>query len=421
MYVPVWLLALLIAAVVLLVVLLGSARMQRQSRVRVHPTESIDTMLPSISGLTGSWMVEGNRVRILYDGDGFFPPFLESIRGARHSIHVETFAWWKGDICELLSQALAAKAREGVEVRLLLDYVGSRRARARDLERMREAGVELVRFRPPELRALGRLNQRTHRKLAVFDGRHGYVMGHGFAEEWEGDGRSPGTWSDRGARVEGPVVGQIQAAFARNWVEETGEVLAGDDHFPHLEPAGEVRCQVIPSLPRGGVSPATLLHKMSLATVNDELLIQNPYFCPDGNTMELLAAAAERGVRVRILGPGPVTDSPAVLHAGHVRFRRLLDAGVEMYELQPTMPHQKVMVVDGRWCILGSMNFDERSFGINAEIALGILDETICGELRRDFEGTLEDAVVIDPEVWARRSLAHRAVDRLAFLAHGLM
>ena len=418
MQISIWLFLLAVAAAGVLGLLLWSARTQRHSRVDLESLESVEGMVNTVSGLTGSWFVDGNKVELLFNGDGFFPVFLAEVEAAERSVHVETFAWWKGDICDQVVAALAAKARQGVEVRVLVDYFGSLTADQEEFERMREAGCTVVRYHAPELRALGRLNQRTHRKLAVMDARVGFIMGHGFASEWEGDGRSEDCWSDTGARVEGPVVGRIQAAFARNWVEETAEVLAGDEYFPELPDAGGVRCQVVASKPAGGVSPASLLHKLMIATANHELLIQNPYFCPNSDLVDLLIAAVERGVSVRIMVPGPVTDSPAVMHAGHVWFPRLLAAGVELWEYQPSLPHQKVLVVDGTWCALGSMNFDERSLDINAEIALGVLDDGVCEELRQAFARDLKVSKQLSPEAWRSRGLWHRIVDRAAYLIH---
>ncbi len=418
MQVPIWLLVVLIAAILFLVLLVYSARVQRESAVKVGGLQTLDGMFHTLEGLTGSYFVDGNSVELLFNGDGFFPVLLEALEGAEESIHIETFAWWQGDICRDLSKTLAAKAEEGVEVRLLVDYVGSLSSDEEDMERMEEAGCKLVYYRPPELRALGRMNQRTHRKLAVIDSNLAFVFGHGFASEWEGDGRSETCWSDTGAKVRGPIVTRVQAAFARQWVEETSEVIAGTKYFPRLEPAGDVRCQIIASLPAGGVSPASLTHKLMIAAADEELLIQNPYFCPDDDLVDLMLGAVDRGVRVRLMVPGPVTDSPAVLHAGHYYFPRLLEGGVEIWEYQPSLPHQKVLVVDGEWCSLGSMNFDERSFDINAEIALGILDEGIAEQLREAFESDLEYSQRLSAEDWGNRSLWHRIVDRAAYQVH---
>ena len=415
---PLWVLWILVALVLLLAVLLWSARTQRSSRVRLERIEAFRDLLPSISGLTQGWLVGGNRVEVLQNGDGFFPRLLADVAAAEESIHIESYVWWKGEICRQVAEALSARARDGLEVRLLLDAVGSSPGEPAVLDGMEEAGVRLTYYHPFELRALGRLNQRTHRKMAIFDGRVGYVFSHGFAAEWEGAGDGPRNWRDTGARLEGPVVGRVQAVFARNWMEETSEVLFGERYFPDLEEAGDVTCQIVSSTPSGGVSSVSILHKLMIAAADRELLIQNPYFCPDNDLTRMLVAAAGRGVRVRIMVPGPVTDSPIVQHAGHWQFTRLLRAGIEIWEHQRTLIHQKVLVVDGLWCHLGSTNFDERSFDINSEISLGILDEGIAAELSRAFEADLAHCRRLELRAWRRRSPLHQALDAVSFLVH---
>lgn len=418
MTVSLWVIGFLVGLVVLLAVLLWSARTQRSSRVRLERVESFRDLLPSISGLTQGWLIGGNAVEVLQNGDGFFPRLLADVAAAEESIHVESYVWWKGDVCRQVAAALSARARDGLEVRVLLDAVGSSPGEPAVLDGMEEAGVRLTYYHPFELRALGRLNQRTHRKMAILDGRVGYVFSHGFAAEWEGAGDGPKSWRDTGARLEGPVVGRVQAVFARNWMEETSEVLFGERYFPDLADAGDVTCQVVSSTPSGGVSSVSVLHKLMIAASDRELLIQNPYFCPDDDLTRMLVSAAGRGVRVRIMVPGPVTDSPIVKHAGHWQFTRLLRAGIEIWEHQRTLIHQKVLVVDGVWCHLGSTNFDERSFDINSEISLGILDEGIAAELSAAFEADLAHAERLDLRRWRRRSPFHQALDAVSFLVH---
>ncbi|HEX2164590.1 MAG TPA: phospholipase D-like domain-containing protein [Thermoanaerobaculia bacterium] len=418
MTVSFWVLGFLCGLVVLLALLLWSARTQRSSRVRLERIEAFRDLLPSISGLTQGWLVGGNRVEVLQNGDGFFPRLLADVAAAKESIHVESYVWWKGDICRRMAEALAARAEEGVEVRLLLDAVGAATGDATLFAAMKDAGVKLVFYHRFELRALGRLNQRTHRKVAVFDGRIGYVFSHGFAAEWEGAGDGPESWRDTGARLEGPVVGRVQAVFSLNWMEETTEVLFGERYFPDLPEVGDVTCQVVSSTPSGGVSSVSILHKLMIAAADSELLVQNPYFCPDNDLTRMLVAAAGRGVRVRIMVPGPYTDSPVVQHAGHWQFTRLLRAGIEIWEHQRTLVHQKVLVVDRLWCHLGSTNFDERSFDINSEVSLGILDEPIAAELADAFEADLAHCRRVELSRWRRRSPLHQGLDAVLFLIH---
>jgi cardiolipin synthase len=283
---------------------------------------------------------------------------------------------------------------------------------------MREGGCQVCLYHPIELRAIGRINQRTHRKLAVIDGRVGHIFSHGFAREWEGAGDGPRSWRDTGARLEGPVVGRVQAVFARDWMEETSAVLLGERYFPDLAPAGDQACQVVSSTPSGGVSSVSILHKLMIAASDGELIVQNPYFSPDVDLTRMLVAAARRGVRVRVMVPGPITDSPAVKHAGHYQFTKLLRAGIEIWEHQTTLCHQKVLVVDGLWCHLGSTNFDERSRDINAEISLGILDEATAAELTAAFEADRAHCRRLELASWRRRSPLHRALDAVVFLVH---
>ena len=418
MHVPVWVLALLVTAVVALALMLWSARAQRKSRVDMRKIDRFREMLPSISGLTRGWFVEGNTVEILQNGDGFFPRLLQDFAGAQRSLHLESYVWWKGDVCEETSKVLAERAKAGVEVRVLLDALGSNLGEKACFDRMREAGVHLEFYHPIELRALGRLNQRSHRKEAIVDGRVAYVFSHGFAAEWSGAGDKPECWRDTGARLTGPIAAHVQAVFARNWMEETGEVIAGDEYFPHLEETGDVACQVVASTPSGNVSPASILHKLMVAAADRELLIQNPYFCPDEDMTDMLIAAARREVRVRVMVPGRVTDSRIVQHAGHHQFSKLLRGGVEILEHRRTLIHQKVLIVDGSWSHLGSTNLDERSFDINAEISLGILDEGVADELRAAFEADEEHCRVLTYDLWHRRSKLHRVLDGAAYMVH---
>lgn len=399
-----------------LVLIIWSTRRERESHVLVPTIERFEETLPSIAGLTGSPIQDGNRVEILQDGEGFFPRFLADVAAARESIHLETYVWWRGEICEQVANALAEKARQGVEVRLTLDAVGSSKGDDELFERMEEAGVRVAFFHPFLLQDLGLFNNRTHRKLAVFDGRIGYVFGHGFAEEWTGHGQDEKHWRDTGARIEGPVVNSIQATFAENWVEQTAEVLVGEKYFPRLAAAGNVRAHMTASSPQGGVSRLEMLFKLAIGSAQKEILIQNPYFIPDGEMVALLERAAERGVEVRIMLPGAVTDSSVVRHAGHRHYEALLDNGIEIYEFQPSLNHQKVMVVDGIWSHVGSTNLDDRSLDINDEASVGLIDKGVAGELREAFERDLESSLRVTPEEWRKRSAWHRLVDRSSYL-----
>ncbi len=411
-----WTASFYVLILIVLLLIIWSTRRERESHVRVPDLADFEQALPSIAGVTGSPVQAGNRVTVLQDGDGFFPPLFEDIAAARETIHMETYVWWEGEVCDQLAAALAKRAREGVEVRLTLDAVGSKNGKKELFEQMEEAGVKISFFHPFRLQDLGLINNRTHRKLAIFDGRIGYVFGHGIAKEWTGQGQDEEHWRDTGMRIEGPVVNAIQAVFAENWMEQSSEVLLGDKYFPRLQPAGSVRAHVTASSPQGGVSRLELLFKMAIATAQEELLIQNPYFIPDGEMVGLLERAADRGVKIRIMLPGVVTDSSVVLHAGHRRYEELLAKGIEIWEHQKTLNHQKVMVVDGVWSLVGSTNFDDRSLDINDEASIGLIDSGVASELRAAFERDVADSRQVTLEEWRQRSAWHQFIDRGSYL-----
>jgi cardiolipin synthase len=413
-----WSLALYLFVLLGLGLLLWSARREHESHVRVPDVFDFRQDLPSIANLTGSPILGGNRAEILQDGDGFFPPLFRDIEAAKQSVHIETYVWWKGEICRKLAALLAAKARQGVEVRLTLDAVGSNKGDNDLFKDMQKAGVKIAYFHPFRLADLGLVNNRTHRKLAILDGRVGYVFGHGMAEEWTGHGQDEKHWRDTGVRLEGPVVNAIQGVFAENWMDTTAEVIAGEKYFPRLDAVGTVRAHVTAASPQGGVSKLELLLKLAIASAQKELLIQNPYFIPDEELVGLLEAAVKRGVVIRIMLPGPVTDSSIVRHAGHRHFEELLSHGVHIYEFQRTLSHQKVMVVDGEWSLVGSTNLDDRSLDINDEASVGMIDRQVAASLEAAFRKDLASSRELELASWRGRGLWHRMVDRVSYMVN---
>lgn len=397
---------------------LYSARTQRQVKDAPGDLESLDEISRAFESLVQAWRVEGNSLRLLHDGDGFFPELLGAIEAAEDSVHIESYVWWTGEICDRLAELLCRKASQGVEVRVLMDWMGSAQMRDGLARDMLEAGVHFQRYHQFDFKSIGRLNQRDHRKLAVVDGRIGFVFSHGFAHQWEGKGDGPESWRDTGARIEGPLVANIQSLFAQAWLEASQEMLAHSRYFPRLERQGDVTLQLISAAPRGGVSNVSLLYRLIIAIAEQELLIQNPYFAPDHDWVDLLVTAVERGVDVRIMVPGPVTDSLLVKFAGHYQYDRLLRGGVEIWEHQRTLIHQKVLVVDRRWAHLGSTNFDERSFDINQEVSLGIWDEAIAEKLRAKFFEDLEHCAPCTLEEWRRRPWYRRLGSAGAWALH---
>jgi len=414
-----WLLISMIATILLLGTMLWNNLREREFHVRVPDIDCFEQALPSIAGMTKAIILDGNRAEIVQNGE-FFTALLASIAEAKETIHFETYVWWTGDICAELAEAFAKRAREGVEVRVMVDAMGGMKMKRQLRELMEKAGVKLVRYHPLRVRDIGQLNKRSHRKIAVFDGTTAYICGHGVSSKWTGNGEDENHWRDTGVRLHGPVVNAVQSVFSQHWIEETGEVLVGEKYFPAIELQGEVKMHVLAGAPLGGVSDLELMFKMSIAAAQKELLIQNPYFIADEETTALLKRAVTRGVDVKIMVPGKVTDSPIVNHAGHRHFSEMLNAGVKIFCFERTLIHQKILIIDGVWSHVGSTNLDSRSFDINEEAGVGIIDEGIAAELKAAFEDDLKACEEMKAESWDRKyDLWHRAIDRACYLLSG--
>jgi cardiolipin synthase len=383
--------------------------------VRVRGVDDFTEALPSIAGMTQADVLTGNSVELLENGDGFFPRFLADLTAAKHTIHLETYVWWKGRITEKVAAILAEKARQGVEVRLIVDAFGSTKMEKQQFEDMRRAGVKATRYHPFRFSEFGYVNNRTHRKILVVDDQVAYVFGHGIAAEWTGNGQDAHHWRDTGVRLLGPIVNSAQSAFAQHWGEAMGEALVGPRYFRRQPTAGNVRAHMVVSSPRGGISHLEVLIKVAIATAKHELIIQNPYFIPDSDTVDLLTLAVKRGVDVRIMVPGPVTDSGVVKHAGHFYFEQLAERGIKLYVFQRTMLHQKIVLVDGQWALVGSSNLDDRSYDINDEVSVGMIDPGITAQLKRAFDDDLKDSLQVRLDAWNARSLLHKAEDWLSY------
>ncbi|RZL95456.1 MAG: cardiolipin synthase B [Variovorax sp.] len=366
--------------------------------------------------LLGPPILQGNRFEALYNGDRIFPPMLAAIRGAKQSITFETYIYWSGDIGRAFADALAERAKAGVKVHVLLDWVGSAKIDEAFLQEMERAGVQIRKFHKPDWYDIARMNNRTHRKLLVVDGRTGFTGGVGIAPEWTGDAQDPQHWRDSHYKVEGPVVAQMQAVFMDNWIKASGDVLHGERYFPPLAAVGDGRAQVFSSSPSGGSESMHLMYLLSIAAATKTIDLSSAYFVPDELTIHALVAAMERGVRVRIITPGPIIDSQTVRGASRANWGRLLEAGAEMSEYQPTMFHCKVFTVDGLLVSVGSTNFDNRSFRLNDEANLNIYDADFAAAETAQFEADLKQSKRITLEAWRERPLREKAMEHLASL-----
>jgi cardiolipin synthase len=365
----------------------------------------------SMSRLLGPPLVPGNKVTALHNGDEIFPSMLEAIASAKRTITFEIYIYWKGEIGEAFTEALIERAKAGVTVHLLLDWVGSADIDEHFVERMSEAGIQVERYRPLRWYDLDRINNRTHRRLLVVDGKIGFTGGVGVADEWLGDAEDPEHWRDSHFRVEGPAVGQMQAAFMLNWMKVRPTLLHGDAYFPALERQGDAVAQVFTSAAGTGDESIRLMYMLAIASAEQSIKIANAYFVPDDLAIEHLVSARERGVSVEIVVPGPLTDVPSTRRASRALWEPLLEAGVEICEYEPTMFHTKVMIVDDLFVSVGSTNFDNRSFRLNDEANMNVLDAEFGSGEAAQFAEDKRLAHCVDLEEWRGRPRRERAVE----------
>jgi cardiolipin synthase len=404
----------LILVLILLYVNLASSE-RKVSRPIPHRYATGDSQFVRTMGnLLGPTFLPGNRVTSLLNGDQVFPAMLQAIRSAKRSITFENYIFWSSDVGKEFAAALSERARAGVHTHLLLDWVGSEKIDQKFLQQMREAGVELVEYRPLHWYNIDRLNHRDHRKILVVDGRIGFTGGVGVADKWLGHAQDKDHWRDSHFQVEGPVVAQLQAAFMDDWFDTKGVILDGPAYFPDLDPVGAVWAQTFRSSPSGGSESVRLMYLLAIASASRNILIANAYFVPDRVTVEMLVQARRRGVDVEIIVPGPILDAQVVRRASRRMWGPLLEAGVRIYEYQPTMYHTKVMVVDNLWVSVGSTNFDERSFRLNQEVNINVLDPKFAAEQAQVFSADRERSKRITLEQWRHRPVWERLEEFVA-------
>ncbi len=384
----------------------------------------IDTLYPvrdeqflrSMGSLLEPNLLPSNRIDIYNNGDEIFPPMLDAIASAKRTITFETFVYWSGDIGRRFADALCERARAGVRVHVILDWLGTSKIDPAILRDLENAGVEVERYRPVRWYHLRRINHRTHRKILVIDGHTGFTGGVGIADEWLGDARHPGEWRDCHFRLRGPAVAQLQRAFMDNWLKTHAKVLHGPDYFPRLEPAGDTAAQVFMSSASEGSESARLMFLLSIACAAESVNIGTAYFVPDSLTVQTLIDARRRGASVRILVPGRHADKRIVRRASRSQWGDLLDAGVEIHEYEPTMYHCKLMVIDDAWVSVGSANFDNRSFRLNDEANLNAHDPELASRLTADFEADLAKSERITLQAWRNRPFLERLAEHAAGL-----
>jgi cardiolipin synthase A/B len=378
------------------------------------------SFFPTIEAHTGAPIAGGNRIQVLLNGDETFPVMLRDIKAAKSTITFAQYLYEDGSQAREFAQAFAERCRAGVKANILLDSHGSGKVPGEVIASMRDAGCHVEYFRRVEAPAiifpwkLLQYNYRSHRRILVIDGRVGFTGGYGISDAWTGDGRTAEHWRDTNARIEGPVVKFLQAAFAESWLETTAIVLGGEDYFPRLEPVGQVPAQIVSSSPAGGSFQNYLLFLLSINSARKSILITNPYFIPDDVMTDALLKAVARGVRVVVLVPGKI-DSRLTYTVSRSHYGPLLVGDVEIFEYQAALMHAKTMVVDDRWATVGSTNFDNRSFALNQELNLTVYDAPLARRLEEIFREDLKYSKKITYEEWKSRSIIERIFELFAF------
>ena len=385
-----------------------------QYKIEHHYTADDPRFMRNMGSLVEPGILASNQVTALHNGNEFFPAMLEAVRRAQRSICLETYIYWSGEIGQQFAEALAQRARAGVKVHVIIDWIGSRNINPALIDQMRQAGVEVERYNPLVWYALTRINHRDHRKMLIVDGRVGFIGGAGLADFWKGNADTPEHWRDAMFKLEGPAVAQMQAAFLDNWTKTNARVLDGDDYFPELTPAGNTAAQVFKSSPREGTEDIRLMYMLCIAAARKTIRLSASYYVPDKLTTQEFIEATERGVKVEIIVPGAKTDAAIVKHASRARWGSLLRAGVKIYEYQPTMYHHKMMIVDDVFVSVGSANFGNRSFRLNDEANLNIYDATFAAEQVKVFDDDKRKSRLMTRSEFKNRSKIAKLFDALA-------
>lgn len=412
---PLFLLTLLLGGLGVVIGLNFTGPERQLERVLPHLHATASAQFQREMGvLLGPGIVDGNEITYLHNGDEIFPAMLDAIRSAKSFIAFETYIYWSGEIGGKFADALIERSQAGVAVHVLTDWAGSTQMEPELIERLKSAGIEFEQYRPLRWYNLGRLNNRTHRKILVVDGKVAFTGGVGIADQWMGNAQDSDHWRDAHFKLRGPAVAQMQSVFNDNWIKTTGHVLQGEEYFPTPEVAGESRAQVFSSSPNAGSESMELMYLLSIASATSEIDIAASYFVPDQLATATLVAAMRRGVRLRIVLPGEHMDMEMVRSASRAGWGVLLREGAEIYEFRPTMFHNKVTIVDGLMTSVGSTNFDARSFGLNDEANLNVYDREFAVKMRDVFEADIQKSDQVTLDEWQDRPWKERLQEALA-------
>jgi cardiolipin synthase len=411
------LIAIVAQAVIILVALFDRGPRYKVSARSSDSLESED-FLHTLEALTDSKVNRRTNLEVLTNGENFYEAELRAIADAKSTVNLEAYIFHRGEVAGRYLQSLAERGRAGVRVNVLIDGLGSSTTRKSYLKPLRDAGGRVAWYHPVRWNTLPHYNNRSHRELLIVDGKVGFIGGAGVADQWRYGSKDAPRWRDTMVRVEGDAVSNLQATFAENWVESCGEVLTGPEYFPlcAAQPGGAVL--VVNSTPSGGgATRARMLIQLLIASARQNVQITTPYFLPDSSMSDaLVQAMRERGAKVRILVPGPHADHMLTRSSGRRAYGKLLRAGAQVYEYQPSMIHAKTLTVDSTWGVVGSTNFDNRSFGINDEVNLAACDREFTGRLEQDFRCDAAQGREITLSEWSRRSIWERAPELLGWV-----
>jgi len=388
-------------------IIMALAQDQQTLQIRSVVAADDPRAVAYIAALVDAGVSGGNTFDVLENGDAIFPAMLTAIDDARERVSFETYIYQKGAVAAEFTRRLEAAARRGVQVNLVVDSFGSSSMPDEDVERLRNAGGHIAEINGPRWYELEEVNYRTHRKILVVDGRIGFVGGVGVADHWSGHAQDKDHWRDTQIRVRGPIVGRLEAAFYENFIEGGGIVMPSlEADATSAADAGDAL--IVKGTPTGGSNDLKRLYLLTLAMARRTVDITTPYFVTDESSMWAIHDAAARGVRIRVLMEGDLTDARPVKYASRQAYDELLSLGVELYEYQPTMMHTKAVVVDGAWSVFGSANFDNRSLELNDELNIAVWNRDLASRLTANFASDLQVARRIDPESWRRRSRLER-------------
>jgi cardiolipin synthase len=397
----------------LVLVLLFTPRIDYRVSVPLRPDG--DDFVHVLQSTCQAAMHHRNRVEILTNGGQFYPAMRDAIRSAERSVNLEAYIFQPGRAADLLIDELVARARAGVEVRIVLDAIGSSRLRNPAARRLAAGGCQVTFYQPVTWYRLHRINNRTHRELLVVDGRIAFTGGAGIADWWYRPTRGQ-TWRDTMARIEGPLVAALQGTFAENWLEGCGEILTGPRHWPALEPAGDVEAMLVKSSPSDRATVSRVAFQMLIDGAAAAIDVSTPYFLPDRAFRRALVRAARRGVPVRVVVPGAAMDQRLVRLASRRMYGELLGGGVRIFEYRPAMTHVKALMVDRMWAVVGTTNIDNRSFEHNDEVNVAFRDAGVTARLGRDFEADLAASDEVTIDLWSGRPLLEKILGPVCWI-----